>query len=228
MLAASWRPLLSSRLTEEMKISGSEATSGFTMGARGGKREIKGASGTKGPPVGGAPNIGLPRDRLWKYAGPCMKPSTIKITCLLTAGAFLISAPIARAQIPYVPLPFHSSGATERVVTAVVIAATIYFIARYEATERQREVAERRGRQSYARMSSQRKASMKAKKVRYIAVDTEKGSKTSPKAKKTVMIYDTQTQKMATNTAYDVEKSPEVGATAKIDSYSAEYVGSGL
>jgi outer membrane lipoprotein-sorting protein len=158
-----------------------------------------------------------------------MKKSTIKITCLLTTSAFLISAPIARAQIPYVPsLPFHNSSTAEKVVTAVVIAATIYAIARYEATEHQRQVAEMRARQSYARMSAQRRANMKAKKVRYIAVDTEKGAKSSPKAKRTVMIYDTQTQKVASNTAYDVEKTPAVGTTAKIDSYSAEYVGSGL
>ena len=159
-----------------------------------------------------------------------MNISTIKITCLLTAGAFLISAPIARAQIPYVPsLPFHHNSSTaQKVVTAVVIAATIYFIARYEATERQRQVAEMRARRAYAGMPQKRRAAMKAKKVRYIAVDTEKGPKTSPKAKKTVMIYDTETQKVASNTAYDVEKSPTVGTTAKIDSYSAEYVGSGL
>lgn len=85
-----------------------------------------------------------------------------------------------------------------------------------------------RARQSYARMSAKRRADMKAKKVRYIAVDTERGGKSSPKAKKTVMIYDTQTQKVASNSAYDVEKPPTVGATAKIDNYSAEYVGSGL
>ena len=109
-----------------------------------------------------------------------------------------------------------------------MVAATIYFVARYEATERQRIVAEQRARQSYARMPEGRKAAMKKKKVRYIAVDTEKGQKTSPKAKKTVMIYDTQTQKVASNTAYDVEKAPAVGSTAKIDNYSAEYVGSGL
>jgi outer membrane lipoprotein-sorting protein len=158
-----------------------------------------------------------------------MKPSTIKLACVLTAGAFLISAPIARAQIPFVPsLPFHNSSSAEQVVTAVIIAATIYAIARYEATEHQRQIAEMRARQSYARMSAQRRANMKAKKVRYIAVDTERGAKTSPKAKKTVMIYDTQTQKVATNTAYDVEKTPAAGTTTKIDSYSAEYVGSGL
>lgn len=157
-----------------------------------------------------------------------MKTSTIQFTCLLTAGALVVSVPIARAQIPYVPLPFSRSSTAERVVTAVVIAATIYFIARYEATQRQREVAEMRARRAYAGMPQKRKQAMKAKKVRYIAVDTEKGPKTSPKAKKTVMIYDTQTQKVATNVAYDVEKTPSVGETAKIDNYSAEYVGSGM
>jgi hypothetical protein len=155
-----------------------------------------------------------------------MKTSTIKITCLITVGAFLVSASVSRAQIPFVP-SFGNSTA-EHIVTAAVVTAIIYSIAHYEATEHQRQIAEQRARQSYARMSAQRKANMKAKKVRYIAVDTEKGAKTSPKAKKTVMIYDTQTQKVATNVAYDVQKTPSVGETAKIDNYSAEYVGSGL
>jgi len=159
-----------------------------------------------------------------------METRILKVTCAVTIAALLggASARVARAQFPYVPsLPFSNSTA-DRVVTAAVIAATIYFIARYEATEHQRQVAEMRARQSYARMPAGRKAEMKKKKVRYIAVDTEKGQKTSPKAKKTVMIYDTQTQRVASNTAYDVEKAPAVGSTAKIDNYSAEYVGSGL
>lgn len=160
-----------------------------------------------------------------------MKTSTIKFTCLLTAGALVASASVrtARAQLHLPSLPFggHHHSA-ESIVTAAVIAMTIYAIARHEATERQRHVAEMRARQCYARMSAQRKANLKKKKVRYIAVDTEKGAKTSPKAKKTVMIYDTQTQKVASNVAYDVEKTPAVGSTAKIDNYSAEYVGSGL
>jgi hypothetical protein len=158
-----------------------------------------------------------------------MKTRILKAACGVTIAALLAgtSARVAQAQIPYLPsLPF--GGGSTSAVTAAVVAATIYFIARYEATEHQRQIAEQRGRQSYARMSPQRKANMKAKKVRYIAVDTEKGQKTSPKAKKTVMIYDTETQKVATNVAYDVQKSPAVGSTAKIDSYSAEYVGSGL
>ena len=160
-----------------------------------------------------------------------MKTRILKGACLLTVGALLASASVgtARAQLPFVPnLPFSRSNAAEKLVTAAVIATVIYFIAKHEATERQRQVAEMRARQSYARMSSKRKANMKAKKVRYIAVDTERGQASSPKAKKTVMIYDTQTQRVASNSAYDVEKAPSVGTTAKIDNYSAEYVGSGL
>ncbi|MDQ6706255.1 MAG: hypothetical protein M3Z85_09820 [Acidobacteriota bacterium] len=160
-----------------------------------------------------------------------MNTRILKAVCLLTAGTILASASTgtARAQFPYVPsLPFSNSSTADKIVTAAVIAITIYAIARYEATEHQRQVAEVRARQSYAHMSGKRRADMKARKIRYIAVDTERGQKTSPKAKKTVMIYDTQTQKVASNTAYDVEKAPSVGTTAKIDNYSAEYVGSGL
>lgn len=160
-----------------------------------------------------------------------MKTRILKGACLLTIGALLVSASVGtvRAQFPYVPsLPFGGNNTARTIVTAAVIASVVYFIAKHEATERQRQVAEMRARQSYARMSAQRRANMKAKKVRYIAVDTERGQKSSPKAKKTVMIYDTQTQRIASNNAYDVEKSPSVGSTAKIDSFSAEYVGSGL
>jgi len=160
-----------------------------------------------------------------------MKTRYLRGVCVLTVGALLASASVdsVRAQLPFVPsLPFGRSHGAERLVTAAVIATVIYFVAKHEATERQRQVAEARARRSYAGMSSKRKANMKARKVRYIAVDTERGQASSPKAKKTVMIYDTQTQRVASNNAYDVAKAPSVGSTAKIDNYSAEYVGSGL
>jgi len=62
---------------------------------------------------------------------------------------------------------------------------------------------------------------------RYIAVDTEKDEHTAPQAKKSVMIWDTQSQEVVGNNVYDVKSPPPVGATAKFDTYSAEYVGSG-
>ena len=52
---------------------------------------------------------------------------------------------------------------------------------------------------------------LKKKRVRYIAVDTEKNEKTSPRAKKTVMIWDTQSESIVGNNVYDVEKTPSVG-----------------
>jgi len=79
-----------------------------------------------------------------------MKTRILKATCALMIAVLFsgVSARTARAQFPYVPsLPFSHSSAAETVVTAAVVAATIYFIARYEATERQRQVAEQRARQ---------------------------------------------------------------------------------
>ncbi len=157
-----------------------------------------------------------------------MKTSSIKITCLLIIAVLFSGATRARAQFPYISTPWGGSSAASSIVTAAVVATVIYAIARHEANERQRQIAEQRARQSYARMPEGRKTAMKKKKVRYIAVDTERSAKSSPKAKKTIMVYDTETQKVASNVAYDVEKAPSVGSTAKIDNYSAEYVGSGL
>ena len=58
-------------------------------------------------------------------------------------------------------------------------------------------------------------------------MDTEKNEKTSPKAKKAVMIWDTQSETIVGNNVYDVQSPPAVGSTAKFETYSAEYVGSG-
>jgi len=157
-----------------------------------------------------------------------MKTSSIRITCLLIIAVLFSSAIRSRAQFPYISTPWGGGSTASSIVTAAVVATVVYAIARHEANEEQRRIAEQRARQSYARMPEGRKTAMKKKKVRYIAVDTERSAKSSPKAKKTIMVYDTETQKVANNVAYDVEKTPSVGTTAKIDNYSAEYVGSGL
>lgn len=108
-----------------------------------------------------------------------------------------------------------------------VVAVTTYIIAKHQATERQRRIAEQRARVYYGRLAPEKKAALKKKKVRYIAVDTEKDEKTSPKAKKAVMIWDTQSETVVGNNVYDVQTPPSVGSTAKFETYSAEYVGSG-
>ena len=108
-----------------------------------------------------------------------------------------------------------------------LVALTAYIIAKHRATERQRRLAEERARVYYGHLAPEKKVALKQKKVRYIAVDTEKNEKTSPKAQKAVMIWDTQSESVVGNSVYDVQSPPPVGATAKFDTYSAEYVGSG-
>jgi hypothetical protein len=111
--------------------------------------------------------------------------------------------------------------------TGAIVGYTTYIIAKHQATERQRRIAEQRAKVYYGRLAPEKKAALKKKKVRYIAVDTEKDEKTSPKAKKAVMIWDTQSETVVGNNVYDVQSPPSVGSTAKFETYSAEYVGSG-
>jgi hypothetical protein len=63
---------------------------------------------------------------------------------------------------------------------------------------------------------------------RYIAVDTVKDKRASPKAKKVVMIWDTHAEALVGNNVYDVENPPAVGATTNFETYSAQYIGAGL
>ena len=98
---------------------------------------------------------------------------------------------------------------------------------RHKATEEQKRVAQQRAQVYYTRLAPEKKAVLKKKKVRYIAVETVRSKTTSLKAKKTVMIWDTQSGALAGTDVYDLESPPPVGQTAKFDTYSAEYVGSG-
>lgn len=108
-----------------------------------------------------------------------------------------------------------------------VVAATTFVIAKRQASARQRQLAQNRANAYYGRLSTEKKARLKSKRVRYIAVDTVRDERTSPKAKKSVMIWDTQSQQVVGNNVYDVESTPAQGSTAKFETYSAEYVGSG-
>lgn len=142
------------------------------------------------------------------------------LLCLATS--FLPKSTLA--QFPSFPsLPGMPGGSSSAAIAGLIV----YIIEKHEASERQKEIAQERARRAYANMSTKRKANLKTKKVRYIAVDTVKNEKTSPEAKKSVMVWDTESQKVAGRDVYDVKSPPKVGATAKFDKYSAEYVGSG-
>jgi hypothetical protein len=138
------------------------------------------------------------------------------------SGAGILAGSLAR----HAGMSTGESIATGAAVGAVV-AITTYIIAKHQADERQRQVAAQRGRIASQRIAKRSPSSSKKKKPRYIAVDTVKNEKTSPKAKKAVMIYDTQSGQVVGNNVYDVQSPPSVGQTAKFDTYSAEYVGSG-
>lgn len=98
---------------------------------------------------------------------------------------------------------------------------------RQKATKEQIHVAQTRATVYYSKLPPTKKTVLQKNKVRYIAVDTVRSKTTSPKAKKTVMIWDTQAAALASNDVYDLETPPVIGQTAKFDTYAAEYVGAG-
>ena len=107
--------------------------------------------------------------------------------------------------------------------TGAIVGITTYVIAKHQATERQRKIAEERARLAYESAPAPKKALYQ--KTRYIAVDTVR--ERDSQGAKSVMIYDTQTQQVVGNNVYDIKQAPKEGSVSKFDTYSAEYVGSG-
>jgi len=142
-----------------------------------------------------------------------------------TAAGLAVGIPLAVTGVdPAITIPV-TAGAV------AVAAGTAYIVSKNQATERQRKVAEQRARLYMARLEKQkqdeaaRTASKPAKKPRYIAVKTEKSENSQGKA--SVMVFDTQTNEVVGNNVYDLKSAPQVGQTAKFDTYSAQYVGTG-
>jgi hypothetical protein len=143
-------------------------------------------------------------------------------------------------------IPLAAAGVDSRIAVpaalgaAALAAGVSYVIAKHQATERQRKIAEQRARlymaqrtaaqQRAARTASAARASgtKKAKppkETRYIAVKTE--TESFNKGQSAVMIYDTQSNQIVGNNVYDLKSTPKVGQTSKFDTYTAEYVGTG-
>jgi gas vesicle protein len=134
------------------------------------------------------------------------------------AGAGTLAGGIAKAAGAS-----NSEAVAIGLATGAIVGVTAYVIAKHQATERQRKIAEERARLAYENASASRKEQYR--KTRYIAVDTVR-EKNSTGAK-SVMIYDTQTQEVVGNNVYDVKQSPKEGSVSKFDTYSAQYVGPG-
>ena len=116
-----------------------------------------------------------------------------------------------------------SQAAAIGLATGAIVGITTYVIAKRQATERQRKIAEERARLAYESAPAPKKALYQ--KTRYIAVDTVR--ERDSQGAKSVMIYDTQTQQVVGNNVYDIKQAPKEGSVSKFDTYSAEYVGSG-
>lgn len=108
---------------------------------------------------------------------------------------------------------------------AATAVATGFIIAKYEATENQRKIAEERARQAYQAMPAEKKKALKAKKIRYIAVDTQKDRRM--KGRKAIMLWDTQSQEIVGRGVYDVATPPPLASRVTFETYSAEYIGEG-
>jgi len=115
---------------------------------------------------------------------------------------------------------------------AALAAGAAYVVAKHQASERQRKIAEQRARLYLAQQKEkeaqavQTASKAKAKKKnRYIAVKTVK--EPNNQGKEQVMIFDTQSNQVVGNSVYDLKAAPKVGQTSKFDTYTAEYVGSG-
>ncbi len=145
-----------------------------------------------------------------------------------------VGVPLAAAGVdPRIGIPI-TLGA------AALAATTAYIVAKHQADEEQRRIAEARARLYMAKLAKQQaedeaearraaQASAKpkpvAKKPRYIAVETSKGD--DYKGKTAVMIYDTQSEKLVGNDVYDLKSAPKTGTVSKYDTVQAQYVGAG-
>lgn len=143
------------------------------------------------------------------------------------AAGLATGIPLAAAGVdPAITIPV-TAGAV------AVAGVSAYVIAKYQASERQRKIAEQRARVYLAEQAQKQKeqqavAAAKAKqqkKPRYIAVQTVKEDTNQGKSQ--VMIFDTQSNELVGNNVYDLKSSPKVGQTTKFDTYTAEYVGTG-
>ena len=146
-----------------------------------------------------------------------------------------------------VGVPLALCGVDPNIVVPVTIGAAAlaagasYVIAKHQATERQRRVAEQRARlymaqraeaqrvasrSSHSSGSTAKKSSKPAPEPRYIAINTEK-SGAAPSSGPSVMVYDTQSSQIVGNNVYDLKSQPKAGQNAKFDTYTAQYVGNG-
>jgi hypothetical protein len=111
----------------------------------------------------------------------------------------------------------------EHAASRIIETQTMFI--RHTATELQRRTAEKNAKIYYAHLTPDKKAHLKAKKIRYILVPTVKTAETSPKAKEVRMTWDTQSESLVDKYVYEFEIPPAVGTVAMVGGHTAEYAG---
>lgn len=126
-----------------------------------------------------------------------------------------------------------ASGETVRTgsISTPLIAGTVTVIAEHQATARQAQLTTERATAWLTRNHvpatrlTHRHHPRQAR--RYIAVDTSGDGRSSPQARRSVMIFDTEAQRVVGNSVYDVQTPPDLGTIARFDTYAAQYIGTG-
>ena len=117
-------------------------------------------------------------------------------------------------------------------------AAAVYYVAKRRATAAQRKVAYQRAMTYERRLTVSKKKSSTTKsrssskpksapkpKSRYVAVETPRDSRSVGSS--SVMLWDTQADKLVNTNVYDLRSKPRVGSVATYDEYRAVYVADG-
>lgn len=110
---------------------------------------------------------------------------------------------------------------TRGLEVGAAITERFYFVAKYEATRAQRQVAQA----AAARVAPRVAATAKKRgrqAPRYIAVKTRSDARAQTKT--SVMVWDTQSRAIVGNNVYDLNEAPPSGATIKFETHSAQFV----
>ena len=145
-----------------------------------------------------------------------MKALTTQITAAALSASLLFSG--CAGMTPGESAASVGAGAG----VGLLAAGITYCVAKHQADERQREIAEANARRVYLAQSAERRAAIR-RRGRYIAVKTSRNRQSTGAA--SCMVFDTEKQQIVGNTVYDCKDTPRTGSTAKFDSYNATYVG---
>ena len=157
----------------------------------------------------------------------------IFVASIIVAGSAAGSAPVTYGKrTSSVANFFERAGAVkaglslgfgEHATRRIIDTQTMFI--RRTATELQRRTAEKNAKTYYAHLTPKKKADLKEKKIRYLLVPTVKSAETPPQVKEVRMTWDTQSESLADNNAYEFENPPAVGTVGTVGGHTAEYVG---